>query len=63
MKKSILSFLIAFFVVQIAHSAEKWTLPKATLRSVYMPQSKTGNIELIRLYSDKTFEHLIYELF
>lgn len=52
---------MALFVAQLAHSAEKWELPKATLRSVYMPQSKTGNIELIRLYSDKTFEHLIYE--
>ncbi len=61
MKKSILSFVMALFVAQLAHSAEKWELPKATLRSVYMPQSKTGNIELIRLYSDKTFEHLIYE--
>ena len=61
MKKSILSFVMALFVAQLAHSAEKWELPKATLRSVYMPQSKTGKIELIRLYSDKTFEHLIYE--
>ncbi len=61
MKKSILSFVMALFLAQLAHSAEKWELPKATLRSVYMPQSKTGNIELIRLYSDKTFEHLIYE--
>lgn len=61
MKKSILSFVMALFVAQLVLSAEKWELPKATLRSVYMPQSKTGNIELIRLYSDKTFEHLIYE--
>lgn len=61
MKKSILSFVMALFVAQLVHSAEKWELPKATLRSVYMPQSKTGKIELIRLYSDKTFEHLIYE--
>ena len=59
MKNSIL-FSVFLFVFVFAAQAEKWKAPSATLRSVFMPKVKSGSVELIRLYNDKTFEHLIY---
>ena len=59
MKNSIL-FAVFLFVFVFAAQAEKWKAPSATLRSVFMPKVKSGSVELIRLYNDKTFEHLIY---
>lgn len=38
----------------------RWNTPEAKLRSVYTPTKKSKNIELIRLYNNNTFEHLIY---
>ncbi|MFT5779184.1 MAG: hypothetical protein ACI837_002141 [Crocinitomicaceae bacterium] len=38
----------------------KWITPKVKLRSVFTPAKKSQNIELIRLYTNNTFEHLIY---
>jgi uncharacterized protein (TIGR02594 family) len=38
----------------------KWTTPEVKLRSVFTPAKKSQNIELIRLYNNNTFEHLIF---
>ena len=59
MKRICLLALILTGFIQSVH-AEKWKAPTAVLRSVYMPKGRSGIVELIRLYADKTFEHLLY---
>jgi uncharacterized protein (TIGR02594 family) len=59
MKRICLVALILIGFIQTVQ-AEKWKAPTAALRSVYMPKGKSNRLELIRLYADKTFEHLVY---
>jgi uncharacterized protein (TIGR02594 family) len=59
MKRIYLLALVLIGFIQTVH-AEKWQAPTAALRAVYMPKGKSNRLELIRLYADKTFEHLIY---
>ena len=50
--------LLSFAYGQAARSAQEKT---PVLRSVFKPLSKKSNhIEIIRLYQDKSFEHLVY---
>lgn len=58
MKIKMFIFKLVLFTPILAFS--EWKTPSATLRSVFSPKGKSGNTELIRLYSDLTFEHLIY---
>ena len=37
-----------------------WKSSKSTLKFVFVPAKQSKNVELIRLYQDKTFEHLVY---
>lgn len=37
-----------------------WKSSKSTLKFVFVPAKQSKNVELIRLYQDKSFEHLVY---
>ena len=58
MKIKMFIFTLILFTPILAFS--EWKTPSASLRSVFSPKGKSGNTELIRLYSDQTFEHLVY---
>jgi uncharacterized protein (TIGR02594 family) len=58
MKIKMFIFTLILFTPILAFS--EWKTPSASLRNVFSPKGKSGNTELIRLYSDLTFEHLIY---
>ena len=61
--RKVICFVLMFVFVPIQNSFASelnWKAPKAKLRSVYAPVKKSQNIELIRLYNDNTFEHLVY---
>jgi len=56
--KYVLVIFLTLLVMSFSHAAPQKT---PVLRSVFKPLAKkTGQIELIRLFQDKTFEHLIY---
>jgi hypothetical protein len=44
----------------ISATDTNWKSSKSTLKFVFVPAKKSKNVELIRLYQDKTFEHLVY---
>jgi uncharacterized protein (TIGR02594 family) len=58
MKSKMFIFLLILCMPIMAFS--KWKTPTAALRSVFSPKGKSGSTELIRLYTDLSFEHLIY---
>ncbi len=58
----VMLFIFGILVSAHAISAKdaNWKSSKSTLKFVFVPAKKSENVELIRLYQDKTFEHLVY---
>ena len=52
--------VILFPFITLNAKGESWKSSKSNLKYVLVPAVETANIELIRLYQDKSFEHLVY---
>lgn len=58
----VMLFIFGILVSAQAISAKdtNWKSSKSTMKFVFVPAKQSKNVELIRLYQDKTFEHLVY---
>lgn len=61
MEKVMVLIIGLFFSIGTLNAKQSsWEISKANLKYVFVPSKSNANTELIRLYQDKTFEHLIY---
>lgn len=61
MKRLIISCLLLMAFQTQAAKKNPWTLPQSELTHVYRCAENDRTTELLRLYADGTFEHLLYE--
>lgn len=53
-----IGFVLSFGILNAKSSA--WKISKSAIKQVFVPSKSTEETELIRLYQDKSFEHLVY---
>ena len=59
-KVMVVIVVILFPFITLNAKGESWKSSKSNLKYVLVPAVETANVELIRLYQDKSFEHLVY---